>query len=299
MRAALKHDADFLETREYNSAPADEKLKISETLSLSWNRDRPVVAKVQKHDVSVGSRTIELRTYTPENDLGDRYIVWVHGGGWNEGSLDIYDRLMRILAISAKSPVVGVGYTKAPHAQFPHQLTELLTAFKFAEAGLFPARPEKCIAGYSAGANLIMSTLKAYAENLGRGYFSRACLACGVFDHDLRSSTHIQYDGYFGNSIERLETIIENYAPGALARLDPNIFTANCSPLACQNYLIISAEHDMLRDDSEKLARTLHAGQNEVVYRCVPDVTHIFLQRSSAIKKAHETIVEMGRYLGK
>jgi acetyl esterase/lipase len=77
------------------------------------------------------------------------------------------------------------------------------------------------------------------------------------------------------------------------------LFTANQIPATCHHYLVISAEHDMLRDGSQKLARTLCTGQNDVDYRFIPDVTHIFLQRSSGVQVAHDTIIKMGRYLAK
>ncbi len=296
MRAALERDAAFLAERNYEVASEAEKLAISEALSLSWNTDRPPVEPVRSETIRVAGRPVELRTYQPGDDTGDGYVIWVHGGGWNEGSLDIYDRLMRVLANASACPVTGIGYTRVPKARYPAQIGELVHACRHIAERIFPERRHRFIGGYSAGANLILSSMLVHEDTLGAGYFSGACLACGVFDYDLSSHSHLLYDGYFDSSATRLNGIIEDYAPGAIARRDPIVFPVNGSPALCDRFLVIAAEHDMLRDDSMRLAAHLKKIGKDVTTRCVPSVSHIFLQRSMGVEAGQRTIVETGAY---
>jgi len=296
LKVVLEHDAAFLAKRGFDSACDAIRLKINEELGLIWNAEYPPVKTVHSMVVRIDGRPLELRTFLPEQDSGNAYIIWIHGGGWNEGSLDLYDRLMRVLANAAACPVIGVGYTKVPMARFPAQIEELVFAYRYIDESLFPQRPCKLVGGYSAGANLIMSSMVMYENTLGPSYFHSACLVCGLFDWDLSSASHIRYDGFFGNSRTRLKTIIENYAPGAIGRRDPKVFPVDCSQSVCERFLIVSAEHDMLRDDSHRLAMNMKLQGKETTYLCVPRMSHIFVQRSMGIPAADRVLDGIGAH---
>lgn len=296
LKAALEDDAAYLRSHGYDSASEGRKLQISEALSLRWNAGSREICEIRTEVLEIDRRAVELRTYIPGVDGGDRYIVWVHGGGWNEGSLDIYDRVMRVLANAAGCPVVGVGYTKVPLARYPAQIDQLMGAYKHIDQSIFPYRTIRNVAGFSAGANLIMSSFSKYEDQLGTRYFDRACLVCGVFDCDFSTPSYERYDGFFGNSKERLYGILEDYAPGAISRRDSIVFPVNRNQKVCQRFLIMSAEHDMLRSDSDNLAQNFRDRGIETIHHCVPDVTHIFLQRSKSVEVARRAIVEMGEY---
>lgn len=204
---------------------------------------------------------------------------------------------MRILANAAKCPVIGIGYSKAPGAQFPAQVDELFAAFRYIAKTMFPDRRERRVAGYSAGANLILSTLAAYREELGQGYFQRACLVCGVYDCDIATPSYDLYDDApFGSSRARMLELFETYAPGAVSRSDPLVFPIRSHQSVCDNFLIVYAEHDLLRDDSVNLVESLHTQGKNVTARQILGVTHIFLQRSMKVAIAFRTITDMGEY---
>jgi len=298
MWSVLMHDRDYLAERNFEQLTCEQQLAVNNELSLFWSSEKPPVALVKSNTIIVAGRPVELRTYFPIDDTEGQVIVWVHGGGWKEGSLDGYDRLMRILANAARCPVVGIGYTKAPKAQFPSQLGELRSAFLYIAEVLFPARTHRGIAGYSAGANLTLAALSACSDELGRGYFERACLACGVYGYDFDTPSYRQYDdGVFGSSKARIRDLIETYAPGAVDRRDPLVFPVHTRQDVCSDFLVVSAEHDLLRDDSHKLAGCLRTQGNRVSRLEVPGVTHIFLQRSMRLPIANRVIEDMALYL--
>jgi len=46
-------------------------------------------------------------------------LVYMHGGGWVLGNASTHDRLVRELAVGARSAVAFVEYTASPEAHYP------------------------------------------------------------------------------------------------------------------------------------------------------------------------------------
>ena len=256
------------------------------------------MADVRSVHLSVGGRRVELRSFHPSNDTGERYVVWVHGGGWKEGTLDGNERLMRVLANSSECVVVGVEYSKVPECRFPTQIDELYEACRHIDGSLFPDRQTRSIAGYSAGANLVLAVMAKYDSLFPKNYFAGAGLICGVYGVDFETPSYRRYaDAPFGRSRTSMIEILDDYAPGAIERQDPLVFPIDANPCACRDFLIVSAEHDLLRDDSAELARRLSSQGVDATHHQVPGVTHIFIQRSMRVQKAQSAIERVGTYL--
>ena len=296
MKAALEFDRRFLADRKFDALSPEAQQAATRELSLHWCSDKPAVEHVESQSLLVDDRAIEIRTYYPGADSGDRFILWVHGGGWIEGCLDGYDRLMRVLANCAKCAVVGVGYTKAPKAQFPAQLEELYAAIDHVDQHIFPQRNKRGIAGYSAGANLILSAFCKYNDEIGPRHFQRASFVCGVFDHNFRSQSYTNYDGAFGQSGVRMRRLLDAYAPGAVSRKDRVVFPIRTHHSVCNEFQILCAEHDALRDDSINLANSLRSQGKNVEFVQFERVSHIFIQRSMGVAAARRAIEKIGDY---
>lgn len=296
MWAALAFDRQFLCDRKYEYASLVEKRSIDDDLARYWCGDAPDIATIDVNYIRCDAKEVELRTYIPAADSGSSFIVWIHGGGWQSGSLDGYDRLTRLLSNSAKCPVVAIGYTKAPEAVYPMQLRELYDGILYASEVLFPTRVRRGIAGYSAGANLVLSTLCSYQIDLGQGFFSKASLVSGVYDCDFNTPSYNKYDGMFDRSKNYMRNLLEVYAPGSILHKDQAVYPVAVDQNTCEDFQIIYAEHDLLRDDSVKLSKNLRRQGKAVSEKQVRNVTHIFLQRSMRVHAAEQTILSMGDY---
>ena len=84
-------------------------------------------------------------------------IVYVHGGGWETGSFETHERLVRELAAGVGATVVFVDYERTPEAAFPVALQQVVAVYRYlvergAELGVDARR--LAIAGDSAGGNL-------------------------------------------------------------------------------------------------------------------------------------------------
>src|SRR5262249_55011411 len=100
---------------------------------------------------------VPVRVYRPSAEDGLPVVVYLHGGGWTIGSVDVYDPITRALANAANVTVVSVEYRLAPEHPYPAPLDDCWTALQWvaANASQFEADSSRlAIAGDSAGGNL-------------------------------------------------------------------------------------------------------------------------------------------------
>ncbi|KAJ6563678.1 Alpha/Beta hydrolase protein [Mycena vulgaris] len=111
--------------------------------------------------VDEGEITIRCIQPVPRGDetAGFPVLVWLHGGGWVAGDLDIDDFRLRILSVECRLAIVNVDYRLAPEHQFPTGLNDCYAALKWAaENALGPDISGSLTSGFmiggaSAGAN--------------------------------------------------------------------------------------------------------------------------------------------------
>lgn len=86
----------------------------------------PVPNGVDREDVAISvgdGATLEARWYTKGDARPGSAVVYAHGGGQVAGTLDHYDRRMRVYVAETSVPILSVGYRVAPEGR-GQQLTE-------------------------------------------------------------------------------------------------------------------------------------------------------------------------------
>ncbi|KAI0351134.1 hypothetical protein OH77DRAFT_1430159 [Trametes cingulata] len=85
-------------------------------------------------------------------------LVYIHGGGWSVGSVELDDYFLRILCDKLKLSVVNVEYRLAPEHPFPTPLDDCLAALKWTaqNTSLLKADLQKgfLVGGESSGGNV-------------------------------------------------------------------------------------------------------------------------------------------------
>jgi acetyl esterase len=196
-------------------------------------------------------------------------IVYYHGGGGVIGGLEDFDRLGRLLAERTGCTVVLVDYRLAPEYRFPTAVDDSWAALRWADefraelAGPGPggAPAPLIVAGDSAGGNLsAVMTMRARAA--GGPAIALQVLVYPVTDCDLEATSYRDPANQLMLSRESMVWFWDHYAPEPGARLHPD-----ASPLRSANFaalppaVILTAEHDVLRDEGELYAtRLLKAG---------------------------------------
>lgn len=105
------------------------------------------------------SPDVNLRVYSPEKQLNSAIpgLLWIHGGGYIAGNLEIDDYSMKQICLKAECVIVAVNYRLAPENPFPAPLEDCYAALKWMageNCNLNIDKSRIAIGGGSAGGGL-------------------------------------------------------------------------------------------------------------------------------------------------
>ena len=216
-------------------------------------------------------------------------IVYYHGGGWVIGGLADFDKLGRQLAQRTGCAVILVDYRLAPEYRFPTAVDDAWAALLWADswrAELAGAPVPLIVAGDSAGGNL-SAVMALRARAAGGPAIALQVLVYPVTDCDLESTSYRDPANQLIVSRDAMEWFWNHYAPDPEARLHPD-----ASPLRSASFaglppaVILTAEHDPLRDEGELYATRLVKAGVPVRHRRFAGQMHGFFTMVDALPGA-------------
>ena len=256
-QAALKLRANApplhtLSVEQARAASAAARVKPEVQESVAWVEDLSIPGP---------GGDIPVRLYSPNPDAQLPTLVYFHGGGWVLGDLDSHDPLCRALANRAEAVVVSVDYRLAPEHKYPAAAEDAYAAALWlAEHGVeWGADPTRiAVAGDSAGGNLAaVATLMA--RDRGAPPLRAQALIYPVTNCDFGvESYRLNGDGSVGLSEDAMRWFWRCYTRSPAEAAEPY-----ASPLRADTLLglppalVITAEHDPLRDEGEAYAARL------------------------------------------
>lgn len=246
------------------------------------------------HVPTRGGRNVAVRSFHPCDDPPGA-LVYFPGGGWVLGDNDGNDLLARRVALSTGLTVHLVEYSKAPEHPFPaavEDAAEVLAWLARAE----PGRPLH-IGGDSAGANL--ATVAAIdARETGPSLASQI-LFYPPTDADFGRDSYA--DPIAASTVlpaELMEWFWAQYIPDLTRRGDPRAAPLRAPSLSeLPPTLLITAEHDILRDEGELYAQRLAASGVQVTHRRFAGQMHGFLSFVGILPAAEVAIEAIGEWL--
>lgn len=219
----------------------------AEARALAARGEREGVAEVM--DVDAGG--VRCRVYRPTG--ADGLVLHLHGGGFVFHDIDVHDAAARRLANRSGMAVLSIDYRRPPEDRFPAAPDDVDTVLGWlAEAGpgLGLDLPT-FVHGDSAGGNL---ALVAALRNPGR--FAGVALIYPFLDPTAGFASYRTVpDGF---DPREAAWYWEQYAGTPDDLTDPDL-----APLLSDRLgtlpptLVVTAEHDPLRDEGEELARLL------------------------------------------
>jgi acetyl esterase len=224
----------------------------------------PLVERLPLHSVEdTTADGVPVRTYTPVAADAYGLLVYFHGGAFFLGSLDTHDHVARSLAKETGLLVVSVGYRRAPEARFPAGLRDCYTAVRWAAEHGDELRWDGttlAIAGDSSGGNFV-AAVAAMAHDDGFDAITHQVLFYPSLDLDLDvdryPSLRENAEGY-GLETAGLEPFNAFYLDSGADPADPLVSPIKRPDLSgLPPALIITAEHDPMRDEGELYGRRL------------------------------------------
>jgi len=229
-------------------------------------------AKIEDRTLAIGpTGQTKIRILRPEGATGTLpVLMYFHGGGWMLGDTQTHDRLARELVNGAGAVLVFVDYERAPEAKFPVALEQCYAATKYvvAHPGEFGVDGSRlAVAGDSAGATLAAGVTMLAKERSGPKIAFQV-LFYPVTDSRFDTGSYMQFaEGYFLTR-KAMIWFWDAYLPDVAARSNPlaSPLRATLEQLrGLPPALVITGEHDVLRDEGEAYAHRLTEAGVQVI----------------------------------
>ncbi len=263
---------------------------------LDTGLPREMVGSVETITIQGPDRSIPLRIYRPDDEVGRAVILFLHGGGFAICGLETHDAMCRQICRRSEAVVVSVDYALAPEHPYPAGLVDGRVAARWVvgnaeRIGADPRRMALC--GDSAGGNLaiglalsgIHSTALALIYpvtdhySAGRRSYADRGAACGLTDGEMR---------WFWDM----------YLPDAALAGRPDVSPARSATLSgLPRSYVATAEHDVLRDEGLAFVQRLREAGVPVTHRHYGDMNHGFLNWVGVVDRASEAMDDLGAWL--
>ncbi|MEV5734953.1 alpha/beta hydrolase [Streptomyces sp. NPDC052292] len=275
---------------ESHVAPPDERLPLHAVDDM--------IAKTTAGEVPV-------RIYTPAE--ADEYglIVYFHGGAFFLGSLETHDHVARSLADETGLKVVSVGYRRAPEAAFPAGLDDCYAVVRWAAAqggALAWDGTTLAVAGDSSGGTFV-AAVAAMAHDDGFDRITHQILYCPSldldFDVDRYPSLRENAVGY-GVETAALKPFNAFYLDSGADPADPLVSPVKRPDLSgLPPALVVTAEHDPMRDEGELYGRRLREAGVEATVSRYAGAGHGFVQHFAWLPEYGRVFAQTRDFLGR
>ncbi|MFF4554410.1 alpha/beta hydrolase [Streptomyces sp. NPDC001422] len=274
--------AAFVETVRQDPGPPARavgaaELRRAQRLRAEVRPPGPEIAHVE--DLPVGRGAVGARLYRPSPTRGP-LVVFLHGGMWTIGDLESHDRACRRLALRTGTAVLSVDFRRAPEHPWPAAVDDCVDAIRWAAvdggSSVGIAGPT-VVMGDSSGGNLAaLACLRLRDE--GGPLPAAQILVYPNTDLTLSCPSTRLKDTGWALTTDDVAWGVEQWVPDPSRRADPSVSPLYASDLGgLPPAVVITAEHDPLRDEGNAYAARLAEADVPVRHRCEAGMIHGFL----------------------
>ncbi len=223
-------------------------------------------------------------------------LIYIHGGGWVGGSIELHDYSARGLAREGNCNVVSISVSRRSINSLQDLMTVLVATAWVEANGAQEGINPSCIVigGASAGGNLAAAA--ALASEQGR--YAGLLIFYGVLANNFETRSYQTYDKGPGLTRARMKELFDLY----LTRFD-QAQNALVSPLLAHDLsmlpraYVVAAEHDVLVDENYKFAEALKAAGVPVgsIWNLVSPM--VFINRGRIVPSANRSISVAAKFL--
>jgi epsilon-lactone hydrolase len=294
-REVSREGAEYLQKLRKNTPFGTKDFDLAALRAGMVSRRAPKARYIKLIPVKAGEVPCEW-VLAPGADPDIR-LLYIHGSGFVSGSGGFYLTLAAHISAAARCAVLLPDYRLAPEHRFPAGLDDCVRAHEWMIAN-GPSGPAPCratfIAGDSAGGGLTLATLLALRDR-------KLKLPAGgiplspTTDLTLASESLKTVDDPI-ISAKTMPIFRDHY----LGKADPR------NPLASPVFgdyrglpplLIQVGEHEMLRDDSVRVAKKARADGISVRLEVWPGMFHVFQSHEPLLPEAREAIDHIAEFM--
>lgn len=278
------------------ATPADRRAHFEIVAANMRLPTPPGVACDDEHWIDSTAGKVRVRVFRHDHAGTQPCLIYMHGGGWMQGSPETHWDITSRLAAWAKQTVISVDYAKAPERPFPAAIDQVDAVVRWvhANAALLGIDPNRIsIGGDSAGANLAAAAtldLRGEIPLIAQLLVYPAC----DFDH-TRPSYLENPDGPLIKPDGKVEKL---YCPNPGDMRSPRV-----SPLLAASHaglpaaFVAVAEHDPLRDSGVAYAQALQSAGVTVVLDRGPGLIHGYLRSMDYCSDSMKNLKKMAAWL--
>ncbi|MGI9085815.1 MAG: alpha/beta hydrolase [Aeromicrobium sp.] len=287
----LTPDADaFLRLLEAD-AKITAGLSVDEVRARSRSMAIEAADRVGLDDVrDVDAGGVQCRLYRPR--IGAPVALYVHGGGWVLHDLETHDAFCRELAHRTGWALLAVDYRRAPEHPYPAPLDDVETAARWLRdeaRGLRLATETVAGIGDSSGANLLAGlTVRA------PGLLDSLVLMYPPVD----AAAPFADEDNAALDATGMRAFWDAYAPDAVGT-NPEVSPLLADLGAFPPTLVITAEHDILRDQGEAFAAALAAAGVDVTAWRALGTMHGFWRQPTILAASRAAVAAVAAFLSR
>lgn len=283
-----------LDTRSHDASMAERRRVAASTsrrFGFTVMPSGPAPASQVDLQVPVTDGRITVRIYRPHGSGPFPLYVFLHGGGWCQGTIDERDPRCRAISAGARCVVASVDYRMAPENSYPVPGEDCYAALEWLaeHASKIDVDPRRiAIGGESAGGNLAAVATLMARDRSGPA-ICHQWLDVPATDLTLAQPSLTEVpDGYLLDRSD-IDRYLSSYLAHPVEAQDPY-----ASPLLAPNLAalppawIMSAEFDKLRDDGRAYADALSAAGVPVTYQLLKGHVHPTFAFTRVIPSARE-----------
>ena len=291
---AMQEAIDALRDRQKASASqAPPTLEQRRAAFTPGDRLHPLPDDVQVTEVTAGG--VSAHWLTALGAEADQVLLFLHGGGFEFGSVRSDGELAARLGRASGMRVLFLEYRLAPEHPFPAAIDDVLAAWRWLRAGQGLSAASMAVAGDSAGGGLAVALLVALRD-AGQALPAAAVLMSPTVD--LTSSGASMTERADQDPIST-PAMLRQFASDYLAGADPK------NPLASPLFASLSGlppllvqvgTADLLLSDSERLAAAAAEAGVDVTLEIGEGLPHVY-PLMLGTPEAAEATKQIGKFL--
>jgi acetyl esterase/lipase len=239
-----------------------------------------------------GARAIRVAT---AESLGDRHILYLHGGGYVAGAPSLYRDFIWRIAAATRSRVLCLQYRLAPEQPFPAALDDAVNAYRWLLAG--GADPRRtAVMGDSAGGGLMLAALLRLRDE--GAPLPAAAVALSPWTDLAMTGASLQGNAAVDPMIRADEapSLVGHYLAGADPRT-PYASPLYGDPTGLPPTLFHVGSDECLLDDSVRMAERMRAAGCAAELEVWPRMPHAWHLWARVMPEARQAIARIGVFV--